>query len=165
MEYFLSVGLKPPFRAAGFVGVFMVESELQPGCVQSTTGVCTGAGSKTASPINCPNQPQGRGIAQWSYCGKSSNPFQARYNGLLAFAFKHGVKGWAGVANSLKVQLEYVWHELTTNSYFQLPAIKSASNIDAVVTLVAIYYEGNKYDIPNGEIFGRQALKVYDQSR
>lgn len=112
-DYFVGKGLTP-FQAAGIVGNLDQES----------------GGNPMASQPGGP----GRGIAQWSVGGRWDT--DANDNAVW-FASKQGQSVW-----SLQLQLDFIWYELTTFSYFGLAALKATTNVTDATVVFQNKYEG-----------------------
>ena len=99
-DYFLAKGLSP-IQAAGIVGNLDQESGMDPLSVEA------------GGP--------GRGIAQWSVGGRwdtSSN------DNAMAFASSEGKS-----VQSLSLQLDFIWYELTTFPSYGLSSLQSATTV------------------------------------
>jgi hypothetical protein len=84
----------------------------------------------------------GRGIAQWTV--------NERWLGLLAMARARGVD-----PETLRVQLDFLWHELTSSYRSALVALESAPTVrDATVAFQ------NKYEVPVGTAIGAPPFTV-----
>jgi MYXO-CTERM domain-containing protein len=104
-DYFLSKGLAN-YQAAGIVGNLDQESGVDPTAVQA------------GGP--------GRGIAQWSVGGRWDT--DANDNAVW-YATQQGQS-----VDSLQLQLDFVWYELTTFPDYGLAALKASTNVtDATV--------------------------------
>ncbi|HEY4238570.1 MAG TPA: phage tail tip lysozyme [Kofleriaceae bacterium] len=108
-DFFVGKGLTN-FQAAGIVGNLDQESGVNPNSVQS------------GGP--------GRGIAQWSVGGRwdTSNPNVVAY----AAAQNEGV-------HTLNLQLEFIWHELTTVGYGYTQLQATTNVTDATITFMDRY--------------------------
>jgi uncharacterized protein (TIGR03382 family) len=112
-DYFVGKGLTP-FQAAGIVGNLDQESGVDPTSVQA------------GGP--------GRGIAQWSVGGRWDT--DANDN----------AEWYAGTQNqsvdSLQLQLDFIWYELTTFSDYGLASLKATTNVTDATVAFETDFEG-----------------------
>jgi MYXO-CTERM domain-containing protein len=112
-DYFVGKGLTP-FQAAGIVGNLDQESGVDP----------------TAAQMGGP----GRGIAQWSVGGRWDT--DANDN----------AEWYAGTQNqsvdSLQLQLDFIWYELTTFSNYGLASLKATTNVTDATVAFETDFEG-----------------------
>ncbi len=113
-EYFVGKGLTS-FQAAGIVGNLDVESGVDPTAVQSGGG-------------------RGRGIAQWSTGGRWDTD---KNDNATWYAGTQGEDVW-----SLELQLDFIWYELTTFSYYGLTALEQTTNVSDATDVVMTKFEG-----------------------
>lgn len=113
-DYFVNHGMTK-VRAAGIIGNLDQESGVDPTIHQIGGG-------------------PGRGIAQWSVGGRWDT--YANDN-VVAFAKKEGKS-----ATSLSAQLDFVWYELHTYSYYGFAQLHAATTINAAVIAFQDHYEG-----------------------
>ena len=105
-NYFVGKGLTN-YQSAGIVGNLDQESGVNPGAVQA------------GGP--------GRGIAQWSVGGRWDTDSN---DNAVWYAGKEGQS-----VESLQLQLDFIWYELTTFSGYGLASLKASTNVtDATVT-------------------------------
>jgi len=110
-DYFIMRGLTN-FQAAGIVGNLDQESGVNPNSVQA------------GGP--------GRGIAQWSVGERWDSTSGG--NNVLAFAAAHNQD-----PHALALQLDFIWHELSTEHY-GLPELQATTNVtDATVVFMTKY--------------------------
>jgi hypothetical protein len=113
-EFFVGKGLKD-YQSAGIVGNLEQESGVDPTIAQYGGG-------------------PGRGIAQWSEGGR----WNADANdNVVWYAHKTGQSEW-----SLKLQLEFIWYELTTDSWYGLGALRSSGDVSAATIAFQNDFEG-----------------------
>jgi MYXO-CTERM domain-containing protein len=112
-DYFLGKGLAS-FQAAGIVGNLDQESGVDPLAVQS------------GGP--------GRGIAQWSVGGRwDTDP----NDNATAYAAQQGQS-----VDSLQLQLDFIWYELTTISGYGLAALKASTDVTSATIAFQNDFEG-----------------------
>ncbi len=109
-DFFVGKGLTN-FQAAGIVGNLDQESGVDPNSVQS------------GGP--------GRGIAQWSVGGRWDS---SANDNVLAYATQQGE-----VAKTLKLQLEFIWYELTTIGYGHAQLVATTNVTDATIAFMSKY--------------------------
>jgi hypothetical protein len=113
-EFFVKKGLKD-FQAAGIVGNLQQESSVDPTIAQYGGG-------------------PGRGIAQWSEGGRwNSTPD----DNVVWYAGRLHQSEW-----SLNLQLEFIWYELTTFSYYGLGHLRGSTSISGATIAFQDYFEG-----------------------
>ncbi len=112
-DYFRAKGLSPE-QAAGIVGNLDQESGVDPTAVQ-------------------PGGP-GRGIAQWSAGGRWDT--DANDNASW-YATKEGMS-----VDSLQLQLDFIWYELTNFSGYGLAELKAATTVTAATVAFETKFEG-----------------------
>ena len=112
-DYFLGKGLAS-FQAAGIVGNLDQESGVDPLAVQS------------GGP--------GRGIAQWSVGGRWDT--DANDNA----TWYAGQQGQS--VDSLQLQLDFIWYELTTFSGYGLATLKASTNVTSATVAFQNDFEG-----------------------
>ena len=113
-DYFVGKGLAN-FQAAGVVGNLDQESGVDPTISQSGGGV-------------------GRGIAQWSTGGRwDTSPG----DNVVAYAAMQGEP-----ADSLSLQLDFIWYELETFSDYGLSKLRATSNVSDASIEFEDDYEG-----------------------
>lgn len=112
-DYFIGKGLTP-VQAAGIVGNLDQESGDDPGAVQS------------GGP--------GRGIAQWSVGGRWDTDAS---DNAAWYAGAHGQN-----VETLDLQLDFVWYELTTFSTYGLAALRTKTNVTDATTTFETDFEG-----------------------
>jgi len=112
-DYFLGKGLTN-FQAAGIVGNLDQESGVDPTAVQS------------GGP--------GRGIAQWSVGGRWDT--DANDNA----KWYAGQQGQS--VDSLQLQLDFIWYELTTFSAYGLASLEASTDVTAATTAFQYDFEG-----------------------
>ncbi|MEZ4405141.1 MAG: phage tail tip lysozyme [Polyangiales bacterium] len=133
-DYFIAKGLTP-VQAAGIVGNLMQESNCSPTAVQS------------GGP--------GRGIAQWSVGGRWDHD---RNDNAVAFAAGRGASVW-----SLALQLDFIWYELTTFSYYGLAQLRAATTVTAATVAFQSRFEGCGTCVQTQRIaYANQALAAYN---
>lgn len=133
-DYFIAKGLTP-VQAAGIVGNLMQESNCSPTAVQS------------GGP--------GRGIAQWSVGGRWDHD---RNDNAVAFAAGRGASVW-----SLTLQLDFIWYELTTFSYYGLAQLRAATTVTAATVAFQSRFEGCGTCVQTQRIaYANQALAAYN---
>jgi hypothetical protein len=104
-NYFVSKGLTAA-QAAGVVGNLIQESNVVPTATQSGGG-------------------KGRGIAQWSVGGR----WDTGTDSVVRYVSVHGGNRW-----SLSTQLDFIWWELQTYSFYGYASLKAATNVtDATI--------------------------------
>jgi len=144
LNYLVGKGLTPE-QAAGIIGNLQIESGLNPSIVQG--------GGSSATPV----PGVGFGIAQWTTAG--------RQQGLVDLARQEGVD-----ADTLSVQLDYLWQELNTGYKSALADLKKQTDVDGAAVSFMIYYEAPKDHDPNGpnakarSSAAESALKLYGTS-
>jgi hypothetical protein len=112
-EFFVGKGLSGP-QAAGIVGNFDVESGDDPTAVESGGG--------------------GRGLAQWLAGGRWDT---TSGDNAAAYAKQQGES-----LESLQLQLEFTWFELTTFPDYGLARLKAATTVSAATTAFTSGFEG-----------------------
>lgn len=112
-DYFVGKGLTS-FQAAGIVGNLDQESGVDPLAVQS------------GGP--------GRGIAQWSVGGRWDTDAN---DNAEAYATMEGQS-----VDSLQLQLDFIWYELTTFSGYGLAALKATTNVTNATIAFETDFEG-----------------------
>jgi MYXO-CTERM domain-containing protein len=112
-DYFVGKGLTP-FQAAGIVGNLDQESGVDPTSVQA------------GGP--------GRGIAQWSVGGRWDT--DANDNA----EWYAGTQGQS--VDSLQLQLDFIWYELTTFSSYGLASLKATTNVTDATVAFETDFEG-----------------------
>ena len=112
-DFFVGKGLTS-FQAAGIVGNLDQESGVSP----------------TAAQQGGP----GRGIAQWSTGGRWDTDSG---DNAVWYAGKQGLSVW-----SLQLQLEFIWYELQTFSYYGLAALKATTNVTDATVAFETDFEG-----------------------
>lgn len=114
-DYFVARGLTKR-QAAGIVGNLDQESGMDPTIKQYGGG-------------------PGRGIAQWSVGGRwdtYSGDNEVHYTNVVLGVSRYNLTG----------QLKFVWHELTTFSYYGLAQVKASTTINGAVVAFQDHYEG-----------------------
>ncbi len=112
-EYFAGKGLAS-FQAAGIVGNLDQESGVDPAAVQA------------GGP--------GRGIAQWSVGGRwDTDP----NDNAVAYAKQQGVS-----VDSLQLQLDFVWYELTTFPSYGLAKLRASTDVTGATVAFETDFEG-----------------------
>ncbi len=111
-DYFVSKGLTDD-QAAGIVGNLDQESGMSPTIAQSGGG-------------------PGRGIAQWSVGGRWDT---SKDDNVTWYAAQQGAS-----ADSLDLQLDFIWYELTTFGY-GYSELRAATTVSEAVTAFQDYYE------------------------
>lgn len=135
-DYFVGKGLTP-VQAAGIVGNLMQESNCSPTAVQ-------------------PGGP-GRGIAQWSVGGRWDRDAG---DNAVAFASSRGASVW-----SLSLQLDFIWHELTTFSRYGLAQLRAATTVTAATVAFEARFEGCGTCVQTQRVnYANQALAAYGSS-
>ena len=112
-DYFVGKGLAS-FQAAGIVGNLDQESGVDPNAVQA------------GGP--------GRGIAQWSVGGRWDTDAN---DNAVAYASKEGQS-----VDSLQLQLDFIWYELTTFSGYGLAALEATTNVTDATVAFETDFEG-----------------------
>ena len=112
-DYLLGKGLAN-FQAAGIVGNLDQESGVDPLAVQS------------GGP--------GRGIAQWSVGGRWDTDAN---DNAMAYASQKGQS-----VDSLQLQLDFIWYELTTFSGYGLAALKASTDVSSATIAFQNDFEG-----------------------
>jgi len=127
MNYFVGQGLTAP-QAAGITGNLQSESAgtFDPSIVE-------GGGKSDTIPAT-----GGYGLAQWTSAGRKQN--------LQDFATQEGLP-----VNSMKLQLDFIWHELTT-SYKDstLTPLKASTTVDDASNIILAHYETSQDYLDNG---------------
>jgi hypothetical protein len=115
-NYFVNKGMTK-IRAAGIIGNLDQESGMDPTIAQYGGG-------------------PGRGIAQWSVGGRWDTYSQ---DNVVWYAANKdgGLSRW-----SLKAQLDFIWYELHTFSYYGFSDLHDATTIDQAVIAFQNGYEG-----------------------
>jgi MYXO-CTERM domain-containing protein len=132
-DYFVSQGLTT-FQAAGIVGNLDQESNDDPTAVQ-------------------PCGP-GRGIAQWSAGGRWDTDTN---DNVLWYASKEGES-----ADSLQLQLQFIWYELTTFSGYGLASLKATTNVtDATIAFETDFEGCGECDQSNRISYAEAALAAF----
>ena len=132
-DYFLAKGLTP-VQAAGIVGNLDQESNMDPGAVE-------------------PGGP-GRGIAQWSVGGRWNSDAG---DNAVAYATSHGKS-----VNSLGLQLDFIWFELTSFSGYGLAALKKATTTTAATLAFMTDFEACGTCLSSKRItYAQAALTAY----
>jgi MYXO-CTERM domain-containing protein len=132
-DYILGKGL-PNFQAAGIVGNLDQESGVDPTAVES------------GGP--------GRGIAQWSVGGRWDT--DANDNA----TWYAGQQGQS--VDSLQLQLDFIWYELTTFSGYGLAALKATTNVtDATVAFQNDFEGCGTCDQSTRIAYAENVLSVY----
>jgi len=112
-NYFVAKGLTN-FQSAGIVGNLDQESGVDPNAVQA------------GGP--------GRGIAQWSVGGRWDTDAN---DNAVAYAGKEGQS-----VDSLQLQLDFIWYELTTFSGYGLASLKGTTNVTDATVVFETDFEG-----------------------
>jgi hypothetical protein len=132
-EYFVGKGLTS-FQAAGIVGNLDQESNDDPAAVQS------------GGP--------GRGIAQWSVGGRWDTDSG---DNVLAYASSEGQS-----SESLPLQLDFIWYELTTFSGYGLASLRATTNVtDATIAFETDFEGCGECDQSNRISYAEAALAAY----
>jgi MYXO-CTERM domain-containing protein len=132
-DYFLGKGL-PNFQAAGIVGNLDQESGVDPLAVQS------------GGP--------GRGIAQWSVGGRWDT--DANDNATW-YATQQGQS-----VDSLQLQLDFIWYELTTFSGYGLAALQASTDVTSATVAFQNDFEGcGTCDQSTRIAYAQNVLSVY----
>jgi hypothetical protein len=112
-DYFVGKGLAS-YQAAGIVGNLDQESGMSPTAVQ--------------------NPGPGRGIAQWGV-GQRWDSYSG--DNAVWFAASEGESVW-----SLQPQLDFIWYELTTFSYYGLAALRATRDVTDATIAFETDFEG-----------------------
>jgi hypothetical protein len=132
-EFFVARGLKD-FQAAGIVGNLQQESGVDPTIAQYGGG-------------------PGRGIAQWSEGGRWNADYR---DNVVWYAGTRGQSPW-----SLNLQLEFIWYELTTDSYYGLGHLRASTDVTSATIAFQDYYEGcGTCDEANRIAYAKAVLSV-----
>jgi MYXO-CTERM domain-containing protein len=132
-DYFLGKGLSN-FQAAGIVGNLDQESGVDPTAVQS------------GGP--------GRGIAQWSVGGRWDTDAN---DNATSYAGQEGQS-----VDSLQLQLDFIWYELTTFSSYGLAALKASTNVtDATIAFQDDFEGCGTCDQSTRVAYAENVLSVY----
>ena len=121
MQFFVSNGLSA-VQAAGIVGNLHAESSVIPSRQE---------GEPPSYIATAPINGIGFGIAQWTYTSRQAP--------LVASAEAAGVP-----VNTLQVQLDYVWYELTHGYMSDLNALKTATTTRDATNIILQHYEAPK---------------------
>src|SRR5690349_16922030 len=116
-DYFRAKGLTN-FQAAGVVGNLIQESQLDPTIHQYNGG-------------------PGRGLAQWSAGARWDT---TNGDNLVAFANEHGQQ-----PETLNIQLDFIWYELTTFSNYGLAELKASGDLAGATQVFEDKFEGCVY--------------------
>lgn len=133
-------------QAAGIVGNFMAESQLDPTIIQ-------GSPPTHANPDYKPVSGVGFGIAQWT--------FPARQQPLVNYINEHVP---TKDITDLDGQINFFWHEMTGTHANALRKLKETTTpLDATISFHK-YYEGSADSATRvQQVRGANAQKVYDQ--
>jgi hypothetical protein len=136
-DYFVSQGLSYD-QAAGIVGNLDQESSMDPTISQYGGG-------------------PGRGIAQWSAGGRWDTDPE---DNVLWYASRVGQS-----AESLQLQLEFVWYELTTFPSYGLEPLRAANNVTGATVAFQGDFEGcGTCDQGNRITFANEALSAFGRT-
>lgn len=113
-QFFVSKGLTRS-QAAGIVGNLIQESNVLPKAAQYGGG-------------------PGRGIAQWSIGGRWNSD---HHDNVVWFAGTRGESPWA-----LDTQLEFIWYELKSFSYYGLGKLRAADTVSEATVAFQDDFEG-----------------------
>lgn len=133
-DYFVSKGLTDD-QAAGIVGNLDQESGMDPTVEQYGGG-------------------PGRGIAQWSAGGRWDTDHD---DDVVWYANEHGQS-----PDSLALQLDFIWYELTTFGNYGLSDLRAATDVTAATVAFQDDFEGcGQCDESNRVAFAEEALAAY----
>lgn len=127
MNYFVGQGLTAP-QAAGLAGNIQSETAgtFDPSIVE-------GGGKSDTIPAT-----GGYGLAQWTSPGRKQN--------LQAFATQEGLP-----VSSMKLQLDFIWHELSTSyNDSTLTPLKASTTVDDASDIILAHYETSQDYLDNG---------------
>ncbi len=133
-EFFVGKGLRP-FEAAAIVGNLQQESSVDPTAIQYGGG-------------------PGRGIAQWSVGGRWNADGG---DNVVWYARRRGESEW-----SLTLQLEFIWYELQTYSWYGLSRLRGTTNVTEATVAFQNDFEGcGTCDQSNRIAYAEAVLRAY----
>lgn len=146
-DFFRRQGLSE-IQAAAFVGVLYGESHLDPRAIEAGTfgGIRYGGSLDEAPRLPSSQVQPGYGIAQWS---------GPRRTALISYAEDHG---WS--SGNIDVQMDFLWHELTTYSYYGLGDLREATSLHDAVKVLIWQFE-RPYDKEGQTIIREQYARDY----